>query len=309
MVLFTSDRPLIRAENIKAVYDAFDGEKEFINTDPWHYNPEVASKKYKLRVTDEFINSSPGKAIMIGHGICGGKYFGLDQPYPYFRKENAHLLNCVISTSEKTRSLVAKQSGVKIEKVLPLGMPRTDAYFGKKKGDGKTFIAKKRSYLYAPTFRNWYEPKLPSINWDLIDQILTDDEMFIVKSHMISNKILTKTYNHIFEVSPSEPSTPFLIDCDVLITDYSSIMFDAHLLNKPVILFEKSKGYVDKRGMYLKYPDEYASRYCTNERDLINELRSAFNPGEADIRCKEFTASSCDGHSTERVIELIKEII
>lgn len=308
MILFTSDRPLYRAENIKAVYDAYDGEKMFIRTDPWHYNPEVESKKYSLRVCDEFIFSSPGKAIMIGHGISGCKSFGLDQPHPYFRRENARFLTYVISTSEATRDLTATLCGVSIDSVLPLGMPRTDAYFGRIKGDGGTILAEKRAYLFAPTWRNQHEGSFPDIDWDYLDGILTDGEILAVKPHMLTRHVLKKQYRHIVEVSSDAPSTPYLIDCDVLVTDYSSIMLDAHVLRKPVVLFEKQKGYAESRGMYLRYPDEYASRYCTTEADLVYTLRTAFEPLEADMRCREYTAAACDGHSTERVVKLIREV-
>ena len=307
MILFTSNRSLDRAENIKAVYTAYDGDKEFIQMNPWKYDPRLASPKYTVRVTDEFMYLS-GKTIMIGHGICGGKRFGLDQPRAYHRIENARWLTYVISTSEATRSIVARQSGVPIWKVKPLGMPRTDAYFGKQKGDGNTFLAGKRAYLYAPTFRNANEPKMPEINWHVIDSMLTDDEVFVVKPHMNTGRMLKETYRHIVEVSPNEPSTDYLIDCDVLVTDYSSIMFDAHVLGKPVVLFEKELGYVSGRGMYFTYPEKYASRYCTSEEGLVNELKTAFAPGEADIKCRELTAGACDGHSTERVVQLIKGI-
>lgn len=308
MILFTSDRSLDRAENIRAVYDAYSDEKHFIHTDPWHYNPEVASGRYSLRVTDELIFSSPGKAIMINHAMSGGKSFGLDQPRPYFRRENARLLTYVVCTSEATRDLTAKQCGVSISNVLPLGMPRTDAYFGKQKGDGHTIMAGKRSYLYAPTWRNVGERPMPEIDWNLIDAMLCDDELLVVKPHMNSPRILDRQYSHIVEVRSDVPSTEYLIDCDVLITDYSSIMFDAHLLNKPVVLFEKEKGYAEERGMYLKYPDEYASRYCTKEWDLVEVLRTAFEPQAADLLCREFSGGACDGHSTERVIKLIKGV-
>lgn len=309
MVLFTSNRPLNRAENIKAVYDCYDGEKDFIQTDPLHYNPALASKKYKVRVTDEFVWLSQGKTIMIGHGISGGKSYGLDQPRAYHRRENGRFITYAISTSEAMNDLVARQCGVAISSVLALGMPRTDAYIGRRKGDGRTLLADKRSYLFAPTWRNSNEPKAPEIDYDILDKILTDDEIFAVKPHMITGNVLKKHYRHIVEISSEEPSTPYLIDCDVLITDYSSIMLDAHVLDKPVVIFEKEKGYVEKRGLYLKYPEEYASRYCTNEKDLIFQLRTAFEPGEADIKCKMITASACDGHSSERVVKLIKGML
>ena len=308
-VLFTSNKPLERAENIHAVFSAFDGEKEFIHTNPWKPNPDLSSSRYSIRVADEFIGASPGKAIMIGHGIAGGKTYGLDQPNPYHRKQNAELLTYVITTSEEMIPLTAKQSGVPEDRVLPLGMPRTDNYFGKHKGDGGTFLAEKRAYLYAPTFRAKGDPNYPEIDWDWLDDHLGNDEVLVVKPHMVTKTILKRTYRRIIETSSEEPSTPYLIDCDVLITDYSSILFDAHILGKSVVLFEKNTGFLASRGMYLDYPYEYASRYCTNEMDLLQLIRYADGPREEDRECIAKTAAACDGHSSERVCELIRSIL
>lgn len=309
-VLFTSNRPLLRAENIRAVFDVYDGDKVFIQTNPWKSDPRLSSSEFSLRVCDEFIGASPGKSVMIGHAISGGKTYGLDQIYPYHRKENAELLTYVVASGKEMVPVVARQSGVPEERVLPLGVPRTDVYIGACKGDGGTFLAGKRAYLYAPTFRNREETPMSGIHWELIDRVLTDDEVFVVKPHMVTGSILKgRSYRHIVEVSPGLASTPYLMDCDVLITDYSSIMFDAHLLRKPVILFEKVCGYLQTRGMYLDYPSGYASRYCTDEMELVNIMRDAKKQGAEDIACMELTAGACDGHARQRIIDLIRSMV
>lgn len=310
--LFTSNKELSRAENIAALFDFYDDDKQFIRTYPGQSDARLSSDRYSVRVCDEFIGASPGKAIMIGHGIACGKTYGLDQPHPYHSESHGGLLTWVITTSEEMIPVTARQSGVPESRVLPLGMPRTDQYFGRKKGDGGTFLADKRAYLYAPTFRNSNEGRQPDIDWRLLDSLLTEDEIFLVKPHMVTKSILdgpTGTYRHIVEISSVIPSAPYLIDCDVLITDYSSIMFDAHILRKPVVLFEKEHGYVRTRGMYLHYPDDYSSRYCQTERELIDMLRNAKGQGDADRRCLKRTAGACDGHSRERIVALIKETI
>ena len=303
---------MIRAENITALFDWYDGDKQFIRTYPHRQDDRLSSTKYSIRICDEFIGSSPGKAIMIGHGLAGAKTFGLDQPFPYHAKSRARLLTWVITTSEEMIPITARQSGVPESRVLPLGMPRTDLYFGRKKGDGGTPFANKRVYLYVPTFRNRNEGKLPGIDWRKLDNMLTDDEVFIVKAHMVTGTILncpTGTYRHIVEASSRAPSTPYLLDCDVVITDYSSIMLDAHILGKPVVLFEKEPGYTSSRGMYLKYPDEYSSRYCQTDRELVDMIRRARGQGDVEKRCLERTAGACNGHSRERITNLIKETI
>ena len=307
MVLFTSNRQLARAENIRSVFEEYDGDKQFMYVDPYRPNlAELSSGKYRLRVADEYVKASPGKCIFIGHGFPTGKKVGLEQPRPYHQARYSSLITYAIAPSENLIGLVARQCGIPEERVLPYGLPRTDAYYGKVKGDGHTLTADKRAYLYAPTFRNSWEGSLPVIDWDYIDGELTDDEIFIVKPHPNTPGILRKPYRHIIEVSSQVPSTAYLIDCDVLISDYSTIIFDAHVLRKPVILFEKDVTYRQRRGMVLKYPEQYASRYCNTEQELVRLCRSADGPGKEDTECREYTAGGCDGHSVEKICQLIR---
>ena len=114
--------------------------------------------------------------------------------------------------------------------------------------------------------------------------------------------------NSVREALKMEPTVRYLYDADVVITDYSSIMFDAYLLGKPVVLFEKQTGYVKNRGMYLDYPEEYCSRYATNERDLIQLARFAHDLRKTERDCLNYVADMCDGHSCERICELIREV-
>ena len=301
--LFTSRRPLQRAENIKAIYDAYDGEKAFSQMDLHLRIPDADMRDYDLLVTDEFTAESPGKVILVGHGIAGGKTYGFDQPQPYINRRCAELLTYVVTTSEEMIPLTAKQSGVSESQVLALGMPRTDAYFRPYQRKSS-----KRIYLYAPTYRGVNEPEMPSVDWQRIDSLLSDRELLIVKPHMLTGELLHGEYRHIKAASSDVPTTPYLLECDVLITDYSTIMLDAHVAGKPVILFDKDFSFASVRGMYLRYPDEYAGRYCTDEDKLVKLARFANAPLRADIKCGRKTAGACDGHSTERVINLIKSI-
>lgn len=311
LVLFTSVRPLERAENIKAVYDAYPGNKMFTKLTYKRNNRLIVEGQCKLLVTDEYPTKVKAPFIMIGHGASGGKSYGLDMPKPYVSERDQEYLLWAISTSEDTVDLVARQSGISRDKVLPYGMPRTDVYFSKPE------VAQtqgKRIYLYAPTFRNTGagEKRPPETDWELIDSLLTDDEVLIIKKHMLMQMGMGRQYKHITEVSPSLPSAQFLMECDVLITDYSSIMLDAHIAGKPVVLFEKDwESYSQTRGMARPYPEGYASRHTSDEEELIRLLRDAAEngPGEEDIRCRQETCSACDGHSTERVVKLIEESV
>ena len=321
-VLFASFRPLERAENICAAYEAYTGEKvHIISTSP-EYRSEVLSGKYDVLVTDDFPAVTPGKCIVIWHGIYGGKRVGLDQPgVPYYRREYADNMTYIISASNGMVNGWNKSTGVPKERILPLGMPRTDQYVGKVKGDGHTILADKHAYLYAPTFRDKGETPMPDIDWGYIDSILTDDEVFAVKAHpwqmyqhgkdQVTQNMSGIQWKHIMVIGEDQPSAPYLYDADVIITDYSSIMFDAYLLNKPVVLFEKTPGYTETRGMYLDYPFDYCTFYALNEEQLINNLRyRAKFPflTNTELRCRVLVADKCDGHVCERLNKLIDTI-
>ena len=309
-VLFASVKPLERAENIRAVYEAFDGPKEFVQTNGCRRHGAIRSGAYDLMVIDEFPSETPGKCIMIWHAIQGGKYIGIDQPYPYYAEWQKDLMTCIVTSGHGAVPMFARCSGLPEERVLPLGMPRTDAYIGKRKGDGQTVLADKRAYLYVPTFRTNEETPFPEIDWEWLDDQLTDDEMIAVKAHTMTGSLGIGRYRHIIEIPSAEPSAPYLIDCDAVVTDYSSILFDGYLLGKPGVLFEKRKGYTETRGMYLEYPEQYCSRYCTDETGLLYHIRAAVACGLRDTEraCINLVADCCDGHATERVCELIRQL-
>lgn len=308
-ILFAGTKPLDRAENLKAIYDAYDGSKAFVQVDPWRHHPEIRSGKYDVMVCDEFPTESPGITVLIGHGIAGGKTSGLEQPHPYMSRRDAELITYAINASSKTRELVARYTGIFIDSVLPLGMPRTDEYIGKRKGDGKTELADKRAYLYAPTYRSREETPMPDIDWQWLDDHLTDDEILAVKPHTMTKNILNRTYKHIKEFEAYLPTAPFLYDCDVIITDYSTVIFDGYILDKPSVLFDKSDGYLHTRGMYLNYPEQYSSRYCNNEKDLLKMIREADAMTTVEMECKKYVAEKCDGYSTERICDLLRSLI
>ena len=309
MVIFASLRPLERAENIKAVWDAYDGEKIFARSNTKAGQEIIKNVEADCVITDEYISQSASPIIMIFHGIAGGKTYGLDQPRPYHYKENVENYLYFITGSEQMVDFVAKQCGAPKEKVLPLGMPRTDQYFQDLKRDPKFLPEDKRIYLYCPTFNTTTEKRT---DWHKIDEMLDENEIFVIKNHMITGDPHISGDNHLKRVkiaSCNFQSAPFLKGCDVLITDYSSIMFDGMLLDKPVVLYEKDyEVYKQTRGMYFNYPTGYSGRHVRTEWDLIGMLRNAKEPDDICMKNKEYLAGACDGYATERLVKLIKDI-
>ena len=297
-VLFTSVRPLERAENLKAVYDAYDGDKQYVQRDYTHPIDGMHSGRYRLVVTDGLIDDTPGKYIWIGHGCGAGKTIGLQHPGVPFRASG--IVTYAIASSVDMVEDVAGFLGIPESKVVPVGMPRTDAYFRMKQ---KKHAGTK--HLYAPTFRSgsW----LPDFN--MLWRTLPEGHELTVKLHMVTGNKVESRWPNIKVASAHVPSTPYLVNTDTVITDYSSIMFDAMVLRKPVILFAKDKeAYLRQRGMYYEYPDAYSDYFAENERDLVELLTKAEWSDEAEA-AREYFCGACDGHSTQRTIELIKECL
>ena len=296
MVLFTSVRPLERAENIKTVYDAYDGPKEFIQRS--HDKPIENIERFSVMVTDGLLEQSPGKYLWIGHGMGAGKTIGLQHPTAPFK--GSELVTYAIASSEDIIPTVAGFCGISPDKVVPLGMPRTDAYFKVK----KTKSEEKR-HLYVPTFRaGYWHP-----DFDTVSELLPEGHRFIYKPHMVTGDRYKSTWSNITFASSKETSTQYLVDADTVVTDYSSIMFDAMVLRKPIILFCKDKDeYLKSRGMYCTYPAMYSDCCCDNEEALVESLQNVqWTKHMEELR--EYHAGACDGHSTERCIDLIRSMI
>jgi len=317
-VLFVSQNELGRCENLTSVYNAYDGEKEF--------RCGLGSMKtaeqegFAAVVCDALPTYIEGKdrckSIVICHGITGNKAYGLDEDRPV-NAPAFEQTDIATAASEASVHLVAQQLGIPESRVIASGFPRTDLYISKVKGDGGTFMADKRACLYAPTFRDTTKRGwLPRIDWEIVDSLLDDDEVFVLKRHYFTpNPLLGSDFKHIIEIEPTEPLTPYLIDCDVLLTDYSSCISDAYLLNKPVVLTcDDMHEYMRDRMMYYDYPDKYSSRWLIaegHEELLVSTIRKAAQDGltmiEHGYMC--LTAGACDGHSTERTCELIRSCL
>ena len=154
---------------------------------------------------------------------------------------------------------------------------------------------------------------MPRIDWQLIDSLLEPDEVVVVKRHYFQrDPIVQVDVDGIVEVPPSMASAPYLIDCDVLVTDYSSVIFDGYVLGKPsVLLVDDMDSYLETRGMYLDYPSQYSSRHLNaegNEETLLATMREAASNGlcATERELVALVADKCDGHATGRVCELVR---
>ena len=95
-VLFAGTRPYGRAENISALYDAYQGEKKYLGIYDYNEFLKINDKDYDILVIDEFPRRFSKVNIMIWHAIQGGKYIGFNQPSPYINSDLVKRIDYII---------------------------------------------------------------------------------------------------------------------------------------------------------------------------------------------------------------------
>ncbi|MDR1018077.1 MAG: CDP-glycerol glycerophosphotransferase family protein, partial [Lachnospiraceae bacterium] len=96
---------------------------------------------------------------------------------------------------------------------------------------------------------------------------------------------------------------------DICISDYSSLIFEFSLMNKPMIFFQYDlEDYIDNRGFYYNYLDFVPGPIVKDTEELLEQI-SVIDENFDYERLKRFRDKfmiSCDGNSTVRLIDYIE---
>jgi len=93
---------------------------------------------------------------------------------------------------------------------------------------------------------------------------------------------------------------------DIMITDYSSIIFDWLLLDRPLIYYVYDKAeYAGDRGIYYPFDDYVYGAVAESEEELIEAIGARDMMEDKRSAFRERFMKACDGHATERVIGLL----
>ncbi len=181
-----------------------------------------------------------------------------------------------LSSSEYFTELTLKQSFGYKGKVLNSGMPRNDLLINKnldlilslKKQFG---IENKKIVIYAPTFRkNSYEYELDFKNLvEALKNKYGGQWVVLFRAHYYLTCNFINDEN-IIDVSTYPDMQELLLISDILITDYSSSIWDFALMGKTAFLFvpDLKKYTIEERSFYLPI-EEWPYYYAENNKDLI----------------------------------------
>lgn len=196
--------------------------------------------------------SKKTKVVQLWHGTGTIKKFGLDAEKGETRKlaEKANMRTThLIVGSERTKEQYHTAFGIPKEKIYITGLPRTDRMLDKEDLSEKRErfyeeypgLREKRIILYAPTFRD-DEVEHPEIALDLaqLQKDLPQDTVFLLRLHPhVAEKLEFAKWesDKIRNVSCYRGVTTLMAVADMLITDYSSIVYEYCLLEKPICFY------------------------------------------------------------------------
>ena len=207
------------------------------------------------------------------------------------------------------------------EIIKPVGVSRTDVFFDRdalRAARGKVckvFPAAKdkKIILYAPTFRGRVATaKAPDcFDYQKFYEAFGEDYVIIAKHHPYVRKLpeIPQELNGTFayDATHTLEIDELLMVSDICISDYSSLIFEYSLFNRPMIFFAYDlENYGDWRGFYYPYEEMTPGPVCrTNEEmiDWISDLEKNFDRARVEAFRERFM-SGCDGHATERILQM-----
>lgn len=253
--------------------------------------------------------------------LLGGMYRGA-----------ARCIRLLPAASHLVRGRLESAFGLPEDRVPVTGEPRVDV-LSRGTADERRAMARQaivsavgavgdgtRLVLYAPTWRDGAaDPAVPSpADWrTLVDALTADDAVLLVRSHPLgageyvppvgTDRVRGLGSDAVVDV------TPLLPGLDALVTDYSSLAFDAALVPLPVVFLAPDvEAYAARRGFYGTYADVAGDGWADGWTEALAQLSHVLSDdGERDrrvARSRELSArvhAFRDGENTRRVYRAI----
>ena len=208
-----------------------------------------------------------------------------------------------------------------VEKITAaFGIPRTDALAPTLRRDATEREVRTRlgltdtrtTILYAPTFRgadlkDAGAPELLDIA--ALYRALGDQYQLILRLHPFvksAMRIPEEAKDFVVDASREPDVNEVMLAADILVTDYSSIIFEYALLNRPMaFLAPDLAAYERERGFFFDYRRGVPGPVVETTEQLLTWINAkAFDlPRVAKFAAESFDVM--DGHATERLVEQV----
>ena len=132
----------------------------------------------------------------------------------------------------------------------------------------------------------------------------------LVKYHPFIHDIKMPEFSEdILDVSDEPEVNDLLPAIDLIITDYSSLIFEAAILDIPMIFYAFDlEEYEKERGFYYDFESFVPGKIVRSFSELLEVMEKEDYETEKIERFKQRFFDYWDGKSTERVVELIHKV-
>ena len=267
----------------------------------------------------------PGAVHVQTHHGTPLKTMGLDQPkYPASTvgfdaermRRNIAKWDFSVTANRHTTLLWDRMFPIKGE-TLETGYPRNDRLARATPADTAAARAElgigpgERVVVYAPTHREWHAEFTPVLDVDALAEALGPDTRILLRGHYFYGGVgFPPRHPRVIDVSRHPSVETLYLAADVLITDYSSVMFDYAVLDKPLVIFAPDWAiYQAVRGVTFDLAAEPPGVFATTFDELVTAFRTGAVGDEvaakARGRFRERFCSLEDGGAAERVVRRV----
>jgi CDP-glycerol glycerophosphotransferase len=210
------------------------------------------------------------------------------------------------------------------KEVLEIGYPRNDILFHQNNREDILSLKKKlklptekKIILYAPTWRDnehygHQHYKFSSqIDFAYLKEKLSPEYIILVKAHYLVGEQIddSKYKDFLYQFNASFDIAELYLVSDLLVTDYSSVMFDYSILHRPMFFYtydlEQYKN--ELRGFYFDFMNEAPGPIVITSKQLVKAILE-YDQEEYKMKYQAFTKKfnhADDGNASKQVVDLI----
>jgi CDP-ribitol ribitolphosphotransferase len=260
----------------------------------------------------------PGTTVVqVWHAVGALKRFGADTTTGLHGPERDFLhrnYDWVICAGEASRAPYAAALRTPLERVLPLGVPRTDFFF-----DAAAVAAARermlaryprlregRVVLYAPTFRGRGRAKraAPAFDPVALRAALPPSDVLVLKSHPNLDPSRVPTAGFDVVIDRALEMNEAFAAADVLVTDYSSSIYEWALLRRPIVLLTADlEAYERDPGLYIDPRTDLVGTRVERPEELPAAIAGATVDDAAWDALIARRLEACDGHASARFVD------
>ena len=293
----------------------------------------MATSKYWVVNCQMPANLKPRKEtkyLQTWHAAGVFKKFGLDivenleEDKKNWMKDSKNWNSLICSTPEIT-DIYSNAFNIRKGIIYPTGLPRNDLLFMFK--NDKTKIEKikeklnikkdKKVILYAPTFREHNGSFDFKLDINKLKVNFGEEYVILLRLHSNISKSIEKMFDNekkegfLLDLSKYDDVQELLLISDILITDYSSIVFDFAILERPIIFYSYDLTYyeMELRGFYYDYKSFVPGPIVYFDDDIVSLLKD-YNKlcSDYDSKILEFAKRfnrPFDAKASARVVNML----